>query len=450
MRKLLLTIIFLSSLLVGHGQEQISDEMIARYAIDLNYYDRSSPHVFIKNGITLKDDNDYENAIKSFKHAQKLDPYDPNIYYLLAQSYKKLNDTLQTVLCYNQAIKTFEEGHYLNVNPYFLYFDLGAYSIFNSDYEYGEKLFTKALRYNETAKAYCNRGNCRIMLKRKDEACSDWGIALNNGIEEVKPLLEKWCKNCSIEEQDRLQQKRNRSIDYYPIDNDTLYVLLHYSPDWYLQKKRGVFFRTARWIQSLQKFDGPFTDYIRNNKVGQGNYINNKLNGLYQGFYRNGQLECTGFFEDNKPKGVWIYYYPDKKPKLTVNFSDNGFEVLGYLDRNGNKLLENGNGNWAFDFIDSQNRTITSKGSYKNNKRVGKWMVKCIPSEGEIVLNYSNDGELKNVESNFSNHHYYYSVENMEEWIFIDYRLYRMANFFTTGEHVFDRYPFLDESKLSD
>ena len=81
--------------------------------------------------------------------------------------------------------------------------------------------------------------------------------------------------------------------------------------------------------------DSPY----RTTKVlGYGNYKNGELVGLFKRFYKNGNLETIGNFNNNSNEtGEWKYYYENGKVEAAGNYID-GIETGTWKSYN-----ENGN-----------------------------------------------------------------------------------------------------------
>ena len=61
--------------------------------------------------------------------------------------------------------------------------------------EFDNGNYTKAIELDpKMADAYNNRGNCKLNLRRMQEACEDWRISLNMGNKNSVDMLNNYCK----------------------------------------------------------------------------------------------------------------------------------------------------------------------------------------------------------------------------------------------------------------
>lgn len=119
-------------------------------------------------------------------------------------------------------------------------------------------------------------------------------------------------------------------------------------------------------------------------------YIENptsaQLTGPYKSFYISGSLERKGFYEDNIPDSLWVYYYENGGVKMKGMLQDGATHGLWEY------YYENGNLNMAGMVIDSEregawkyyyeNGRLKSQGEYINNRKHGIW--NYFYEEGEL------------------------------------------------------------------
>ncbi|MBX2955698.1 MAG: TonB family protein [Cyclobacteriaceae bacterium] len=127
----------------------------------------------------------------------------------------------------------------------------------------------------------------------------------------------------------------------------------------------------------------------------EGYYREGKKNGKFTFYYESGNLESEGNFENNLPSGKWRYFYPDGTSKQDVTFDGQGFYVHFFIDSTGNKILDNGTGNW-YDVYEEYKipSLITVKGSFYEGKKTGDW--ECHFENGEFLYKEKfKNGEFK-------------------------------------------------------
>jgi TonB family protein len=159
-------------------------------------------------------------------------------------------------------------------------------------------------------------------------------------------------------------------------------------------KPKADFYRKAVWRQSINYFDGPFTDYTRSDSIlSKGSYKLGAKSGAFSFYYPNGKIKAKAWFKGNLPDSTWRYYYSNGQLMQVVNFSGNQFEIAEYYDQNGNMIIHEGNGNWAIQ-IENWDKTLTVvSGQLLNGKREGEW--KVVMDNKLLLLEDYKNGKLK-------------------------------------------------------
>ncbi|MDX1684969.1 MAG: toxin-antitoxin system YwqK family antitoxin [Saprospiraceae bacterium] len=83
----------------------------------------------------------------------------------------------------------------------------------------------------------------------------------------------------------------------------------------------GELLETAQFEDGLQV--GEQKIYENGELYSIANFKNGQHHGLYQTFYRGGQVNVEGEYVDNVMTGKWKSYYPDGQIKEVVTFEDN-------------------------------------------------------------------------------------------------------------------------------
>lgn len=119
----------------------------------------------------------------------------------------------------------------------------------------------------------------------------------------------------------------------------------------------------------------------------------------HKSFHSNGKTEQEGQYKNNKPDGVWKFYHYNGKLNHTGKYV-NGFregEWVSYYDTGnlheiGNYTNDKKNGTWKT--YSDVTKKIIAEVSYKNDKRVGSWKRLDIHTGAVSEIgNYNNNGD---------------------------------------------------------
>lgn len=179
------------------------------------------------------------------------------------------------------------------------------------------------------------------------------------------------------------------------IENETSDELFNYEYD-------SLKFKVPLTLAELEK-NGAYKVYFPDSaKVKfEGNISNNKLNGLWRGFYENGNVMSTVIYKDGKADGEAFFYY-DANPsvkKAVVKFKDD--KIIGQYQ----EFHPNGAQKAKIEYDDAQmhgdaefyypSGRIKMQGEYKNGKKHSKW--KIFDENGELISKEKwKKGEKKN------------------------------------------------------
>lgn len=111
---------------------------------------------------------------------------------------------------------------------------------------------------------------------------------------------------------------KNKAIYYrkaYP-DSSKMWIVKDYHMNGQLQML-GTYSD-----KKLKKQQGPAVFYHFNGKIAEtGQYINNKMTGVWKRYYSNGELESFGKFTNDLRDSTWTFYYINsKKPFGQINY----------------------------------------------------------------------------------------------------------------------------------
>ena len=111
-------------------------------------------------------------------------------------------------------------------------------------------------------------------------------------------------------------------------------------------------------------------EYYPNGKISAEYHIeNNIMVGEYKGYFPDGKTQVIGEYSNGRMNGIWKYYYSNGMIQSIQKFNNNKLVSINFWDKNGGKLVDEGNG---VAILVSSSNQIESKMSYKNNVLHGK------------------------------------------------------------------------------
>lgn len=115
-------------------------------------------------------------------------------------------------------------------------------------------------------------------------------------------------------------------------------------------------------------------------------------NGYYKTYYENGKLAQIGEVKSGERIGEWKIYHPNGDIFETAIITENIYNIQDTWYRNGDKMIENGNGNYIAYYDTTDN--VVEKGTFQNSKKEGLWK-SFSPESGELVveINYKEGDE---------------------------------------------------------
>jgi antitoxin component YwqK of YwqJK toxin-antitoxin module len=135
--------------------------------------------------------------------------------------------------------------------------------------------------------------------------------------------------------------------------------------------------------------------YESGKKKSEGPIKNGHLNGYWVRWYENGSKQAEGLQVDGVNDGVWTFYYESELLKQKEYYKSGyavwteGYYENGKLELKGQYLSGKSTGEWSYWNVDG---ILYLKGKYANDLRVGEW-VRYLPNGEKIKLNYVK-GEL--------------------------------------------------------
>ncbi len=123
---------------------------------------------------------------------------------------------------------------------------------------------------------------------------------------------------------------------------------------------------------------GHFIYYLKNGqKESEGNYINNKADGLWRYWHENGQLKSEGGIFDDKRIGTWNYWNERGKLENMEKFKDGilisaqGYHENGIVYFSGKYVHGKQQGVWTYWNSDGR---IILQGKFVDGMKDGKWI----------------------------------------------------------------------------
>jgi len=203
-------------------------------------------------------------------------------------------------------------------------------------------------------------------------------------------------------------------------------ITIYYNKDWLeiSEKNEAVFYRKAFldnnnvWTahdfyisnkiqmtgtyksKKLEVKHGHFIYYYENGKKSsEGNYVDDKSEGIWSVWYDNGQKKSEGAYNDNSAEGIWQYWYETGEKKSEGKcLNDRKAGVWSYWYESGE--LESTEtytrvGSFTYEAY-HENGVMRCKGNIVNDQLEGLWTY--WNSEGRIFLKGDFDDGLRNGE----------------------------------------------------
>jgi len=186
----------------------------------------------------------------------------------------------------------------------------------------------------------------------------------------------------------------------YVVNEKNHWVLSAYYPD------STLLVSMSYKNHSLTIKDGPYEIYFpKSVKSQSGSFIDDKMDGLWQSWYRNGHPKDSGAFIKGQYVNTWKHWYENGNPKMIQNFTSTPGEIpliiengtvkkilLRTLDGSFSSWYENGNcesaGTYSKDSLEGEwqwfreDGTPSTKEKYSNSKLVD---LSCYNNKGEYT-----------------------------------------------------------------
>ncbi len=158
--------------------------------------------------------------------------------------------------------------------------------------------------------------------------------------------------------------------------SDTLYL----NSKWQIcEKPFASYYRFGRIvIDTFWYYTGYIADHYVNDTLEMDGYYSSlgEKNGFFSFYYPDGKLRASGEYINNKMFGVWEYYHRNGNLRLRINYTgDNmNYTVLDFIDSTGKVMTKDSTG--TFEMIVQYNPRRANyrlEGEFKNGKREGTW-----------------------------------------------------------------------------
>jgi TonB family protein len=182
---------------------------------------------------------------------------------------------------------------------------------------------------------------------------------------------------------------------------------LFYNDGWELTSKDNfIYIREAEIDLDRLYFNGSVRDFKNDTLIMEGQYSNNKRNGLFKLFYNNGRLMSVGKYRNDLRDSLWTYFYPNGQIAQKITFNGYDFVVNEFYNKKGKPLIANGSGKWEHVYFTEyilnyfgkesiKKEHIKVEGKFKNYQKDGKWTLTSLEDDKIVQsLDYRN-GILK-------------------------------------------------------
>lgn len=249
------------------------------------------------------------------------------------------------------------------------------------------------------------------------------------GVVESMVLFDSVTNRCSITD-------RNFGCDF------CLCIGIFYNSEWHITSSdNAVYFRKGIWSHSKNFFTGTVCDYLLKDSsiVSKVTYTPEvEKTGEYVSWYPNGNKLAEGRFEKNRMEGRWKFYDENGNLHYEVSFSMNQFEFESLMDDQNNDVIQSE----KQDFELVINDVFVLSGTFENGRRSNTWkldvngkaLLREVFRDGEFVRGlYLKNGERVTLPSS-----------ELESVIFKPARLEITENLFFESRDLFTAYEFIN------
>ncbi len=150
----------------------------------------------------------------------------------------------------------------------------------------------------------------------------------------------------------------------------------------------GTGMKQGHWVYLNKDLDQKLPDFKDNQKVKEGEFLNNQKNGRWTHYYNTDKIKEVITYQSDRPNGYAIFYYPNGNKREEGTWRNNRWVGdYKYYHENGKVASD-----WKY------NAQGTRTGVQKYYHENGKLMIEGEWNEGKevgVIKEYYDNGELK-------------------------------------------------------
>ena len=171
-----------------NGYHGAVEDFTKAIAINPNYGD-----AYYKRGLLKNIFQDYPGIIQDLTKAIKINPKYGNV-----DTYSKIANAKSMLEDYKGSIADYTKVLQINPKDVDAYIGRAGAKQYLKDYKGATQDFTKIIEispnYDDICNVYYHRGNCKIALKQKNEACLDFSKSAELGCKHAHNVIKESCR----------------------------------------------------------------------------------------------------------------------------------------------------------------------------------------------------------------------------------------------------------------
>lgn len=162
---------------------------------------------------------------------------------------------------------------------------------------------------------------------------------------------------------------KRRFIQMFAADS----VHIYYTPTYHLTYDScATIIRYGHYSFDTHKFTGLFRDVSKSAHevlLARGGYDKDGLeDGDFSAWYPNGKIQARGNFKQGRFAGMWDFYYPNGKPKITFEPFGEEMKIVNAWNEEGRQVVIDGKGKYSVVV-----GAITWRGKIRDGRPDGRW-----------------------------------------------------------------------------
>ncbi len=179
-----------SKLLIEEGQY---DEAVEYLEQAHDFYNGDSDYTYAA-AFALYKLKRYEEALNKIQWSISLQPFE-STYHVMAGNIAYRSKQYEKGIDYFSQALNYQDSSKVAIDDLSCFYNRGNCFLGNKQYQEAESDFTEVLSVDETNfMAYHNRAQARLRQSKREEACSDFNAAIENGSEISQSYLIKYCQ----------------------------------------------------------------------------------------------------------------------------------------------------------------------------------------------------------------------------------------------------------------